>query len=321
MELISFSEGIKTIVQSSMFPIVGQMFHPFHMLVSTHILGKVELDESICGLDTTIGNPKCITSETYVAAYGLASSFTGIILMASGYCFILGLNNILPQAYGAGQHKLCGAYLNRMLICVILLFTPLVVPMMFSDYVFRMMNQPEQVVMLAHQYVKIVAPSIVFFLLGHAHIIYATHMGLGKYNFYTTALASVIHCFMCSMLFDLFENKMTAISIATSTQFVLRFVFSYYFVHWNPELKKGLIPLTDSESFEGLGEVFKLGTTQVMLNVNGWWAFDILTQMTSFVGEIDLAGQVIMRNIGLVAYMIPLGLAVSCNHLTGKYIG
>jgi len=58
-----------------------------------------------------------------------------------------------------------------------------------------------------------------------------------------------------------------------------------------------------------------------MLKVMGWWAFDVFTQLASLTTETDLAGQTIMRNIGLFTYMIPVGLSYSINFLTGKYIG
>jgi Na+-driven multidrug efflux pump len=53
----------------------------------------------------------------------------------------------------------------------------------------------------------------------------------------------------------------------------------------------------------------------------GWWAFDVFTQLAAFLTIADLAGQTILRNIGLFTYMIPVGLSFSANILVGNYIG
>ena len=68
-------------------------------------------------------------------------------------------------------------------------------------------------------------------------------------------------------------------------------------------------------------ETLALGGNSILLKVMGWWAFDVFTQLASFLTETDLAGQTILRNIGLFTFMIPVGLSSAINFFTGKYIG
>lgn len=89
----------------------------------------------------------------------------------------------------------------------------------------------------------------------------------------------------------------------------------------DPHIRQAFIPLSDSMSVFNLGDMVKIGINNVLLKVMGWWAFDIFTQMAAFLTENDTAAQTIMRNIGLFTYMVPVGLAVSINFFTGKYIG
>jgi UPF0716 family protein affecting phage T7 exclusion len=59
----------------------------------------MELDPVKCGKDATkemLDSFDCITAETYLASFGLASATMGIFVLAPGICFILGLMNILP---------------------------------------------------------------------------------------------------------------------------------------------------------------------------------------------------------------------------------
>jgi hypothetical protein len=59
----------------------------------------MELDPKKCGKDATeemLKSFDCITAETYLASFGLASATMGIFVLAPGICFCLGLTNILP---------------------------------------------------------------------------------------------------------------------------------------------------------------------------------------------------------------------------------
>jgi len=57
------------------------------------------------------------------------------------------------------------------------------------------------------------------------------------------------------------------------------------------------------------------------LKVMGWWAFEVFTQMAAFLPKVDLAGQTILRNIGLYTFMIPVGISMGANTLVGNRMG
>ena len=57
------------------------------------------------------------------------------------------------------------------------------------------------------------------------------------------------------------------------------------------------------------------------MSVWGWWAFDIFTLMATYLGGTTAAAQTIMRSIGLLTFMLPVGFATGCGILVGKSIG
>lgn len=87
------------------------------------------------------------------------------------------------------------------------------------------------------------------------------------------------------------------------------------------ELKTYLIPISHKESWEGLGKMMKLGFMGVLTRVMGWWAFDVFTQLASFLSVHQLAGQTILRNIGLFTFMLPVGICTAITVLIGDTIG
>lgn len=136
-----------------------------------------------------------------------------------------------------------------------------------------------------------------------------------------TGISSVIHWILAFSLFGQYENKMTPIVIATTVHFVFRFIVPFTFAKTNAKCNENMISIRDSESWKDLKEIFQQGFDSLMLRVMAWWAFDVFTQLAATQDVSTLGGQTILRNIGLFTYMIPVGLSVSANILTGKYIG
>ena len=59
----------------------------------------------------------------------------------------------------------------------------------------------------------------------------------------------------------------------------------------------------------------------MLMGIWGWWAFDIFTLMATYLGGPVTAAQTIMRSIGLLTYMLPVGFASGCGILVGNSIG
>jgi MATE family multidrug resistance protein len=57
------------------------------------------------------------------------------------------------------------------------------------------------------------------------------------------------------------------------------------------------------------------------MGVWGWWAFDIFTLIASYLSVTIIATQTILRSIGLVTFMLPVGIASASNTLTGNALG
>ena len=115
------------IFRRSIWPIVGYLFHPTYMMVNAKILGAIKPDPELChnGAPSEVLNSlECISAKTYLASFGVASSSLALVLLAIGQTFANGLNNIVPQAYGAKEYKLIGAYLNRMYTLISMIFIP-----------------------------------------------------------------------------------------------------------------------------------------------------------------------------------------------------
>lgn len=57
------------------------------------------------------------------------------------------------------------------------------------------------------------------------------------------------------------------------------------------------------------------------MGIWGWWAFDIFTLISTYLSVDEVSAQTIMRTIGLLTFMVPVGFCQACSILIGKSIG
>lgn len=97
--------------------------------------------------------------------------------------------------------------------------------------------------------------------------------------------------------------------LATCFHFVIRFSINYYFVYWSghfenyPEIK-----LFSSMTVTDYKDQLNLGMNSAAMGVWGWWAFDIFTLIASYMSAEIIAAQTILRSIGLLTFMLPIGI-------------
>jgi Na+-driven multidrug efflux pump len=96
-------------------------------------------------------------------AYMLAGLGVGTSILECFTVYILmGMNEVqetlVSQAFGAGQLKLCGTYLNRGLLINTVIFIPLVVMLLFSRQILEAIGQDSEVSRYAATYIIVNLP-------------------------------------------------------------------------------------------------------------------------------------------------------------------
>ena len=67
--------------------------------------------------------------------------------------------------------------------------------------------------------------------------------------------------------------------------------------------------------------MIKVCSFSMFMGIWGWWAFEILTFMAQYLGETEAAAQSILRSVGLLTFMLPVGYSSASGILTGNAIG
>jgi len=136
---------IKDIFSLSISPIISCLFHPAYMLMNNMVLGRQ-------------------SDPVQLAAFGLGSLTNGIFVLSIGVCFANGMATLTGQAYGAGEFRQSRVYLNRQYFLNCIVFSIVLVPMLFIRRIYRAIGQEDEMANLAAQYVWICLPGIFWYL-------------------------------------------------------------------------------------------------------------------------------------------------------------
>ena len=79
--------------------------------------------------------------------------------------------------------------------------------------------------------------------------------------------------------------------------------------------------LFSRETVSNTGILWLHDFKSVAMVVWSFWAFEVFTIMASYLGVNDVAGQVILRSLGLITFMIPVGIRFGVTIIIGNAFG
>ena len=79
-------------------------------------------------------------SEDIMAGVGMANMYMNITCLSVLFGINMTLNTVVSQAYGFGDFRMCGVYLNRARIIVTIIFVPLGILLLQTEKIFNLMG-------------------------------------------------------------------------------------------------------------------------------------------------------------------------------------
>ncbi|CDW84612.1 na+-driven multidrug efflux pump [Stylonychia lemnae] len=299
---LTMTSAMKKIFSLAIYPIIGMVFHPAYHICNSIILGHDE-------------DPRLL------ASLGLGGLTISIFLLSVGISFCGSLDTLISQAFGQKDFRLCGIYLNRQLYLTTLVYIPLAIPLWFCEYGFLYFGQDPFISSQAAIYVRVCIPGILFFTYGSCLGRFCSGHRETRFGMVSNIFSSIIHFFLAYLLAITLDLGMFGIAIASCIHFFLRFLVYVVLIAKSERLRASLVSIWDPNCKNDLWPQFVLSLQCASLGIWSWWAFDIFTLIASYMSVDDLAAQTVLRNIGLLTYMIPVGLSISSVILVGNMIG
>jgi multidrug resistance protein, MATE family len=295
---------MKEIAKFSVMPILGAMMMPFFSILNT----------GVCGF---LGDPDIL------AAYGLGS-LTIAIFATSTLVQLSSLQTLIAHCNGSKEFRLARIYLHRQYVitgvgCLVMIW-----PLLYIKDILIYIGQDPDVVNLAAVYVHYCIPGVLLNAFSMQNVLYCAMLEGTRVFVYEGIVSNVTHISLLILLVGVFDMGFVGLCIASSCQFISRWVCSAVFMKLtdNKNISEYKTePFFSKASIQDLGHQVRLATTQCVMGVWNWWGLEIFTLYAGYVSTTALAAQSILRAVSMLAYMVPVGLRMATQMTIGKNVG
>ncbi|KAF2452901.1 mate-domain-containing protein [Lineolata rhizophorae] len=256
----------------------------------------------------------------------LAAVSVGMITMnITGYAVFEGmatsLDTLCAQAYGSGNLKLVGLHMHRMIVFQLLVAVPVGAMWLCSPWILKVVVLQQDLPALAGVLLSISLIGVPGYAIFESGKRFAQAQG----NF-NAALIVLIICAPINLILSWvfafrLEWGVPGAALATALTNDIRPLFLLvYLRHIAPQTLQCWHPFSKS-IFQNWSPMVWLSIPGVVMTLCEWFAFELLTFTTSYLGTAPLAAQTFLSSTSVLIWHIPFATSVALSTRMGQLIG
>uniref|UniRef100_A0A669D8E2 Multidrug and toxin extrusion protein n=1 Tax=Oreochromis niloticus TaxID=8128 RepID=A0A669D8E2_ORENI len=243
-------------------------------------------------------------SNAALAGYALASATVNATTVATGHGLALACDTLISQTFGSKNMKRVGVILQRSLLILLAFCLPCWAIIMNSYSLLILMHQEEEVAMFLHQ----------------LQVAYLQNQGIILPQMYTAGIANVFNVGFNYVLIFTLNLGVLGSAIANSLAQITLCLLLYGYIRIT-KLHQKTWGGWSTECLQEWGSYMKLAIPSLLMVYFEWWLWEIGSFLAGLLGEVDLAAQHVLNEIGTIAYMIPLGIHAAACVRVGNALG
>ncbi|CAN1291525.1 Protein DETOXIFICATION 16 [Linum perenne] len=215
-----------------------------------------------------------------LASASLATSFAGMGMGGA-------VETFCGQAYGAGKHKLLGIHLQRSMVVISLLTIPISILWAFTNQIFILLRQDENISSGAGTYAIFLIPSILPYGLLQCQLRFLQTQNLVSPLVVATALTTILHFLLCwAFIFRFgFGSQGAALSVAVSYWFNV--VVLDIYIRFSSACRNTWTGFS-KEGLKDLSGFLKLGIPSALMVCLEFWSYEFLVFMSGLLPNPQL---------------------------------
>ncbi|KAI8343444.1 mate-domain-containing protein [Chlamydoabsidia padenii] len=255
-----------------------------------------------------------------------ASALGGMFASVTAWSVALGattaLDTLLSQAWtGATDKTLLGIHLQRALLILSLFFIPISIVWWNATLILLSLKQDQEVAAftgLFMRYLLIGAPAYIAF---EAIKKFLQAQGIMHASTYCLLIASPINLGLNYIFVHTLSLGFIGAPLATSCSYWLMLFLLLGYINYLGHGKEGWGGWNWEECMKDWGVFMRLAIPGMLVVMSEWWAFEIASLASSYLGTLDLAAQSIVMTLSSCTYTIPYGLGVAVANRVGNSLG
>lgn len=249
----------------------------------------------------------------------------GLMLVnVSARSILIGLSSALDtlasQHNGAKNYAAVGILLQRCIVILMLVCIPVAIGWQFAEDFFLYLGLDSRVCAVIGVFMKIRTAELPIVVLNESYEKYLVSVGVMTVpmiaNIALTIVLIGLNVIFINVMDLDYEYLAWAIVISEYFGCFCMVALSYPL----REVQRTLQPWT-WELFHEWREFFELGLPGMTMLCSEWWAFEVLVMWASLLGTEEVAAQTVIFQVSSLAFMVPLGLAITSTSIVGNTLG
>uniref|UniRef100_A0A673XJC7 Multidrug and toxin extrusion protein n=1 Tax=Salmo trutta TaxID=8032 RepID=A0A673XJC7_SALTR len=255
-----------------------------------------------------------------LAGYALGSAVINVTTTSTGYGLALACDTLVSQTFGSSNLHRVGVILQRAVLILLLFCLPCWGLLINAHNILLAMNQEQEVARIAQLYVMLYLPAVPAMFLHQLQTAYLQNQGIILPQMYTAAAANLINLAVNYILIISLEMGVIGSAIANSLSQITICLLLYLYICWRG-LHKNTWTGWSSEALQEWGSYMQLAIPSTLMVCFEWWVWEIGGFLAGMLGEVDLAAQHVLLEIGAITYMFPLGVHAAACVRVGNALG
>eukprot|EP00042_Codosiga_hollandica_P058320 m.877289 g.877289 ORF g.877289 m.877289 type:complete len:653 (-) comp59827_c0_seq4:215-2173(-) len=253
-------------------------------------------------------------------ALGLTLSFVNVFGLSVGSGLAMAAETLGSQAFGANKKFLVGLTLQKGILVLALGMLPCIALQLNSERIFLACAIDPVVARLAGETTQLAWMAIPFFYLTRLLEKYLASQGVLKPMLYTGLIVNVInllanYIFQAVLSLGLVGN-ICALLVANISQALLLFIYIRFFFDYRPTWEGwSVVALYD------WGQYVSLALPGLLMLCVELWSFELCQLLSGQFGTDQLAAQLIIFQLIVACFMVPLGVSVAVSVRVGNTLG
>uniref|UniRef100_A0AAY4AMS1 Multidrug and toxin extrusion protein n=1 Tax=Denticeps clupeoides TaxID=299321 RepID=A0AAY4AMS1_9TELE len=251
-----------------------------------------------------------------LAGYALASATINFTTTATGCGLALACDTLVSQTYGSKNLKRVGEILQRSTLILMLFCLPCWAILINAESILLSLRQEPEVSRIAQLYVLAFLPAVPVSQL----MLFLVTKGIILPQLYTAAAANVINAVTNYVLIFWMELGVKGSAAANSISQITICLLLFGYIRWK-KLHVKTWGGWSSASLQDWGSFMELAIPSSLMVCFEWWIYEIGGFLAGMLGEVDLAAQHVLLELGSIMYMFPLGVHVAACVRVGNALG
>ncbi|OQR85021.1 Multidrug/Oligosaccharidyl-lipid/Polysaccharide (MOP) Flippase Superfamily [Achlya hypogyna] len=270
-----------------------------------------------------VGQMNSTDTKEFVDAASISGLYINITAICAGLGLATAMDTLCTQAFGAGQVKKFGAYLQGALLGMALMLIPVYILNWFTESILLALGQDATIAALAGSFTRMTMPGLPFFFVYEllkkmlqAHNIVHPMAAM-------VVLGNVIHIVLGYFLVHHTAHGFYGAAIARSVSYVSLPLMMIPYFAWYPVHKQWALTWSWTDAKAQLPAFFRYGVPGMLMMVIEWGAFEILTLMAGVMPDaiVDIGVMSILSQILTITYLVYMGMAVAATIRVGNMAG